>query len=95
MPFTEVIASQLIPSAEDVTSSCELGIIAIELSIHSFEIMAWHVLVFMPVPSETFAARGKKGDVCARALLNNYMRQDREAEQARTSTMMLSILLDL
>ena len=39
VPFTEVVASQLMPSAEDVTSSCELGIIEIELSIHSPEIM--------------------------------------------------------
>src|SRR5512132_1390926 len=46
---------QLMASQEDVTSSCELGIIEIELSIHSSEI-------------------------CSRALLDNYMRQDRERE---------------
>jgi hypothetical protein len=42
-------------SPEDVTSSCELGIIEIELSIHSSEI-------------------------CSSALLDKYVRQDRERE---------------
>ena len=37
----KLIASQFMPSAEDVTSSCELGIIEIELNIHSSEIMAF------------------------------------------------------
>ena len=37
LPFTDVAASRLIPSAEDVTSSSELGIIEIEVSIHFLE----------------------------------------------------------
>ncbi len=42
-------------------------------------------VVFMPVPSETFVGRGKKtgDDVCPRALLNNYMRQDRQPEAGK------------
>ena len=55
VPSTEVMVPQLMPSAEDVTSSCELGIIEIELSIHSSEIYS-------------------------RALLDKYVRQDRERE---------------
>src|SRR5882672_2028729 len=46
---------QLMASPEDVTSSSEVGIIEIELSIHSSEI-------------------------CSRALLDKYVRQDREPE---------------
>ena len=41
MPFTEVIASQLILRSEEVTPSCEVGIIEIEFNIQiSLEFIA-------------------------------------------------------
>ena len=40
VPFTELIASQLMAWPQDVSSSCEPGIIEIELNKHSLEIIA-------------------------------------------------------
>jgi hypothetical protein len=73
VPFTEVIASQVMAWPKAVTSSCGLGIIEIELSIHSLEIMAWDALFSCPfLRKPLLGVADKMREPCFKGLTSLY-----------------------